>query len=215
MGKIFLSYFLYFYYVLLVKTVRMRLTGFDALRAEIKAGLTPVIGCTHGSMLGCLISCDEIPGAIMASLSKDGELISALLGRRGFHMVRGSSSKGGKAALIELLTTLKPGRSIGITFDGPRGPALKPKAGIAICALNATGSMFFIQTLPESRYLWKKLRSWDRFHLLFPFCKLRIACEKIQIEHVSKSNPEEWIAEFLLKLEQRAQEVYGKFYERA
>jgi len=60
--------------------------------------------------------------AVLISRSKDGQLLADVLAAFGLRCVRGSSSRGGQAALLELKSLLAAGYDIGITPDGPRGP---------------------------------------------------------------------------------------------
>ena len=58
----------------------------------------------------------------LVSQSKDGEILTNILNSWGYNVMRGSSSKGGKKALEELISvSLKS--SVVMTPDGPRGPA--------------------------------------------------------------------------------------------
>ena len=63
------------------------------------------------------------PGAGLISASRDGDLIADLTQRFGFEVVRGSSSRLGAKALLELENVLASGLDVLITPDGPRGPA--------------------------------------------------------------------------------------------
>jgi lysophospholipid acyltransferase (LPLAT)-like uncharacterized protein len=68
-------------------------------------------------------------GAVLISRHADGELIARIVERLGFVTARGSSTRGGSRAVLELLERIREGRVVGITPDGPRGPALQFKEG--------------------------------------------------------------------------------------
>ena len=74
------------------------------------------------------------PRKIMAlvSQSQDGDVIIRLLKSKGWLVVRGSSSRGGREALKELrkIHKEKSDYSILVTVDGPRGPSKKSKRGV-------------------------------------------------------------------------------------
>src|SRR5258706_8099016 len=62
--------------------------------------------------------------AAMVSASKDGGLLAAILEQFKVQPVRGSSSRRGPQALLELTGWAERGYDIAITPDGPRGPKL-------------------------------------------------------------------------------------------
>ncbi len=74
------------------------------------------------------------PGAGLVSASRDGDLVADLTQRFGFEVVRGSSSRLGASAILELSNVLATGRDILITPDGPRGPAYELGPGIIFLA---------------------------------------------------------------------------------
>src|SRR6266568_6285273 len=112
--------------------------------------------------------------AAMVSASKDGALLAAILECFKFQPVRGSSSRRGRQALLELTTWAERGYDLAITPDGPRGPCYVVQEGIMSLA-QITG----LPILPVSYYLGWKYRpnSWDRFQIPLPFtrCEVRVA----------------------------------------
>ena len=110
-------------------------------------------------------------GAALISASHDGDLLSDAIHRFDYDVVRGSSSKLGASALLQLGEELNAGRDVVITPDGPRGPAYELGPGIVFLA-QKTGA----QVLPmnmEYSSCWR-VKSWDRFIIPKPFCKVRI-----------------------------------------
>ena len=109
-------------------------------------------------------------GVALISASRDGAWLARLVHRFGFDVVRGSSSRKGAAAMLQLAAVIASGADAVITPDGPRGPAYRPGGGIILLA-QKTGA----QILPlnfEYSSCWR-LRSWDRFILPRPFCRAR------------------------------------------
>ena len=80
--------------------------------------------------------------------------------------IAGSTSRGGSSALRAILKQLKEGGCIGITPDGPRGPAMTVSIGIVNIARLA-GVPIVPLTYATSRR--RMLATWDRFHLALPF----------------------------------------------
>jgi len=121
----------------------------------------------HGRMMMCPTI--EPPGRrmhVLISQHRDGILISKTISHFGEATIAGSSSKGGSAAVKEILRKLKAGDNISITPDGPRGPAQQAQMGIVTVA-RLTGRCVLPVTFSASKH--KRLRSWDRFMVAYPF----------------------------------------------
>ena len=67
---------------------------------------------------------------ILISDHRDGELITQVVARLGFSVIRGSTTRGGTRALREMTTRVDPGH-LCVTPDGPRGPRRSVHQGIA------------------------------------------------------------------------------------
>ncbi|MDB6024618.1 MAG: hypothetical protein JWM68_841, partial [Verrucomicrobiales bacterium] len=72
--------------------------------------------------------------AAIVSASKDGGIVARILELFDSQPVRGSSSRRGAQALLELTTWVERGLDIAITPDGPRGPCYKIQDGITSLA---------------------------------------------------------------------------------
>ena len=110
-------------------------------------------------------------GAALISASRDGDLLTDAIERFGFDVVRGSSSRLGASALLQLSDTLAAGRDVVITPDGPRGPAYELGPGIIFLA-QKTGAPVLPMNLEYSN-CWR-FKSWDRFILPRPFSRVRV-----------------------------------------
>lgn len=110
-------------------------------------------------------------GAALISASRDGALLADLVQRFGFDVVRGSSSRKGITAMLQLADVMAKGRDAVITPDGPRGPAYEIGPGIVFLAQKSGAAVVPIN-MEYSSY-WR-LRSWDRFVLPRPFSKVRV-----------------------------------------
>jgi lysophospholipid acyltransferase (LPLAT)-like uncharacterized protein len=106
--------------------------------------------------------------AAIISASKDGALLAAILERFGVHPVRGSSSRRGPQALLELTSWAERGYDLAITPDGPRGPCYVVQEGVMSLA-QLTG----LPIVPFGFYAHRKIRlkSWDRFQIPLPFSR--------------------------------------------
>jgi lysophospholipid acyltransferase (LPLAT)-like uncharacterized protein len=110
-------------------------------------------------------------GAALISASRDGGWIAALVQRIGFDVVRGSSSRLGATAMLQLADVLAGGRDIVITPDGPRGPVYVLGPGIVLLAQKSGAAVFPLNL--EYSSCWR-VKSWDRFILPRPFSKARV-----------------------------------------
>ena len=69
--------------------------------------------------------------SVPISRSRDGEIIAVGLTRLGYGTSpRGSSSRGGAAALRGLVQLVRSGVTVSLQLDGPRGPARRAKLGM-------------------------------------------------------------------------------------
>lgn len=163
---------------LITCTLRVR---FDD-RAGIAAGQVrgPVIYCLwHNRLALCMfiwrrycgrhLRCNGL--AALISASKDGALLAATLEQFGVQPVRGSSSRRGAQALVELSSALERGVNVAITPDGPRGPMYRVQPGVAALA-QLTGATI----IPAASHISRKvtLKSWDRFQIPLPFALCEI-----------------------------------------
>jgi len=141
-------------------------------------------------------------GAALISASRDGDLLTDAVQRFGYDVVRGSSSRLGANAILQLAQVLASGRDVVITPDGPRGPAYELGPGIIFLA-QKTGAPVVSVNLEYSS-CWR-IKSWDRFIVPRPFAKVRMIIGTLH--HVkSTSTPEEFEAE-RLRLQQAMMEL--------
>lgn len=109
---------------------------------------------------------------VLVSRSRDGEIIAKTMELSRIGAVRGSSSRGAAGAARELLEKLRSGQAVGITPDGPRGPARTVKEGVLFLAQRA-GVPILPLTSAASRRI-ELARSWDRFHIPLPLSRIGI-----------------------------------------
>ena len=104
--------------------------------------------------------------AALISASKDGAFLAAILQNFGVQPVRGSSSRRGAQALLELASWAKRGYDLAVTPDGSRGPRYVVQEGVMALA-QVTG----LPIVPYSCQLgWKiRVKSWDGFQIPLPF----------------------------------------------
>ncbi len=105
-----------------------------SLRPRLEGGPLPASGILvlwHADMFPCLRAFAGRGMRVLVSRSRDGDLGAALAEALGYRVLRGSSSRGGVAALKRIARELEAeGGWIALVADGPRGPrgACKPGA---------------------------------------------------------------------------------------
>jgi lysophospholipid acyltransferase (LPLAT)-like uncharacterized protein len=109
--------------------------------------------------------------AAIASASRDGAMLARVIELLGVRPVRGSSSRRGAQALLEMGTLAEQGYDLAVTPDGPRGPRYKLQPGVV--GLAATTGLPIL--LACCHVVWKKeAPSWDRFQIPLPFSPVRV-----------------------------------------
>ncbi len=109
--------------------------------------------------------------AMLLSRHQDAEWLSQAARHMGFGTIRGSTSRGGVAALRELMRTSET-MNLTITPDGPRGPRRRLAAG-CIYASSRLGIPLVPVGLGYNRP-WRSRRAWDRFAIPRPYCRARV-----------------------------------------
>lgn len=109
--------------------------------------------------------------SLMISQSADGDLIAAVANYSGWHTARGSSSRGGRTALSQMIECINRTGLAAHILDGPRGPAGIVKAGVIKMAM-ATGARL-VPVYTEADSYWT-FNSWDRFMIPKPFARVTI-----------------------------------------
>ena len=154
-------------------TLRLRLVDVRHLEEARVSGKPLVLALWHDELF-------VMPGyrkttrmdvVIIVSQSKDGEFIARLLEKLGFRTARGSSTRGGVRALVEVRRLMREnGADAAVTVDGPRGPRHEVKEGAVYLAARS-GALLLPMRAVYSRA--KRFASWDRFQAPWPFSRVR------------------------------------------
>ncbi len=123
----------------------------------------------HGRMIPPAFTHRFRKVAIMISLHKDGEYIARVVRRLGFVPARGSTTRGGRAGLKQILSLAEAGHDLAFTPDGPRGPRYRVQPGVVFAA-SRTGLPLVAGAI-ETHPAWT-LRSWDEFQIPKPFARV-------------------------------------------
>jgi lysophospholipid acyltransferase (LPLAT)-like uncharacterized protein len=153
-------------------TYDWRVQGLEHLTGLRASGKAPIHAFWHGRVLSATLFFRDRGIIVITSENFDGEWIARIIGRFGYGTARGSSSRGGARALVQLRRELAAGRPVAFTLDGPRGPARVAQPG-ALWLAGATGH----PVLPfhiEADRAWTT-RSWDRHQVPKPGATLSVA----------------------------------------
>jgi lysophospholipid acyltransferase (LPLAT)-like uncharacterized protein len=129
-----------------------------------------VLALWHGQMLPLLTTHRDSGIAVLISEHRDGEIIARVAKAFGVGTVRGSTSRGGSRALLEMVAFLRRGGEVAITPDGPRGPRHRFAPGALVAAHRA--GVPVVGMAAHADRAWR-LRSWDVFEIPKPFAASR------------------------------------------
>jgi hypothetical protein len=153
-------------------TLRWRTDGTAHLTRILESGRQPVMAFWHGRILPATYYFRRRGIIVITSENFDGEWIAGIIQRFGFGVARGSTSRGGARALLELKRGMAAGHAAGFTVDGPRGPACSVQPG-AVWLAKTTGNPILPFHLEAARS-WSA-HSWDRTQIPKPFTTVALA----------------------------------------
>ena len=192
----------------LCHTYRWRIDGAEHYDAAVRSGKVPILALWHGRILPGLHYFRNRGVVVITSQNFDGEWIARILHKFGFGTARGSTSRGGARALVQLRQDLAKGKPAAFTVDGPRGPARVVQPGVAFLA-GATGHPILPYHIEADRYWTAK--SWDRTQIPKPFATVALVIgAPILVDGTSEralSDGRERVTTALSTLERRASEL--------
>jgi lysophospholipid acyltransferase (LPLAT)-like uncharacterized protein len=153
-------------------TLRWKTDGLEHFDAIVRSGRQPIMAFWHGRILPATYYFRRRGIVVITSENFDGEWIAGIIERFGYGTARGSTSRGGLKALLQLKRDLAAGKPAGFTLDGPRGPARVAQPG-AVWLAKSTGHPVLPFHLEADRY-WS-VNSWDRTQIPKPFATVAIA----------------------------------------
>jgi lysophospholipid acyltransferase (LPLAT)-like uncharacterized protein len=183
---------------LLGSTLRWKTDGLEHFDAIVAGGHQPVMAFWHGRILPATYYYRRRGIVVITSENFDGEWIAGIIERFGYGTARGSTSRGGRRALLQLVRDMAAGKPAGFTLDGPRGPARVAQPG-AVWLAKTTGNPVLPFHLEANRH-WT-MNSWDRTQIPRPFSTVAIAMG--EPFHVAADADEAGLERARLMLEER------------
>jgi lysophospholipid acyltransferase (LPLAT)-like uncharacterized protein len=153
-------------------TYHWRESGARRFAAVIADGRQPILALWHGRILPATLYFRDRGIVAMTSENFDGEWVARLMRRFGYRAARGSTSRGGARALVQLRREMAEGFPAAFTVDGPRGPARRVQPG-AVWLASATGNPILPFHIEASRF-WT-VKSWDRHQVPKPGSDVAVA----------------------------------------
>ena len=150
----------------LCRTYRWRIEGAEHFDEAVRSGKGPILALWHGRILAATLYFKHRGIVALTSENFDGEWIARIHERFGYRAARGSTSRSGRKAMLQLTREIGAGRPVAFTVDGPRGPARVAQPG-AVWLARATGN----PVLPfhaEASSHWSA-SSWDHTQVPKPF----------------------------------------------
>ena len=144
---------------------------------------------------------------VMSSRSFDSEYIARFIQRFGYGAAKGSSTRGARAGLIQMIRAVRSGKSAAFTVDGPGGPIYVAKPGALLLAKKSGAAI-----LPFSISLdrcWR-LPSWDRIEIPKPFARAFVVIgERIYVRDADDEVEQQRFQRALDELRERGAELAG------
>jgi lysophospholipid acyltransferase (LPLAT)-like uncharacterized protein len=153
-------------------TYRWRVSGYEHYESIVASGKQPIFAFWHGRILPATLFWKNRGIVVITSQNFDGEWIAGIIRRFGYGTARGSTSRGGARALVQLRRDLADGKPAAFTIDGPRGPARVAQPG-ALFLAGATGQPILPFHIEATRF-WTA-GSWDQTQVPKPFSTVAVA----------------------------------------
>lgn len=152
------------------KTLRFETEGQENFESIEAAGKIPIYSLWHNRIFAGTYYLRNRGIVVITSQSFDGEYIARFLLRFGFGAVRGSSTRGGVKALVEMIRLMREGLPMAFTVDGPKGARYVAKSGACFLA-KKTGNPLMPFSV-ECQKFWT-LNSWDKLQIPKPFSRAK------------------------------------------
>jgi lysophospholipid acyltransferase (LPLAT)-like uncharacterized protein len=163
---------------LLGLTWRYRLRNREIVEALRAQGRPILFALWHGELLALLWLHRRERMSVLISQHSDGEVIARIARSLGYEAVRGSTSRGGVRAALELVQVLEARREVAITPDGPRGPRHEFAPGTLAIAQRSGAPLVCVRANASRGW---HLRTWDRFVIPKPFARITVGYSEPEV----------------------------------
>jgi hypothetical protein len=168
--QIFLASWVGYFAVLLVgRTLRWEVFGWENWEAARRRGQGLIYTFWHREIFSATWFWRKRGIVVMTSQNFDGEYIARIIQKHGYGAARGSSSRGARRALVEMVRCHRNGLDTAFTIDGPRGPRFVAKRGAVVLAKATGAAILCFHSAARRRYVFRK--SWDLTEFPLPFSR--------------------------------------------
>jgi len=194
-------------------TLKWRVEGLQHYDEIVLGGRQPIMAFWHGRILPATIYFKDRGIVVITSENFDGQWIAGIIERFGYATARGSTSRGGRRALIQMVRDMEAGKPAGFTLDGPRGPARVAQPG-AVWLSKTTGNPVLPFHLEADRH-WT-INSWEQTQIPKPFSTIGLVVGQPFVVPQDADDAEieasrRHLEEQLRVLESRARELASRF----
>ncbi|QQS31705.1 MAG: lysophospholipid acyltransferase family protein [Acidobacteriota bacterium] len=152
-------------------TIRFETRGIERFDEVAAAGKIPIYCFWHDRIVSGTYYFRGRGIIVLSSSSFDSEYTARCIQRFGFGIIKGSSTRGGVQALVNMIRMMKQGYAMAFTSDGPKGPRYVAKAGPVLLA-KKTGNPLIPFVFECMRF--RTIKSWDRLQIPLPFTRAAV-----------------------------------------
>ena len=169
LGQNVLSLLGYLYIQLVYRTSRWDYKNRHIIEEYLKTDRPFMVCFWHGRLMMLPLAWQwGRPFKMLISEHGDGTIIGKVVRYFKLGWVAGSTTRGGAKASLALIQLSRGGTIIGITPDGPRGPACRVSRGTVALARWTQADLIPVTfSVRNGRYL----KTWDRFLIPRPFTR--------------------------------------------
>ena len=162
----------YFAVLAIGRSLRWEINGWENFDAATRLGKSLIYAFWHSEIFPATWFWRNRGIIVMTSQNFDGEYIGRIIGMHGYGAARGSSSRGGVRALVEMIRAIRKGHPAAFTLDGPRGPRHVAKPGAVLLAKASGSPILCFHIALERAWIFRK--SWDKTQIPKPFARAAI-----------------------------------------
>ena len=153
---------------LIGRTIRFEVSGSEHYEKIFGDGYLPIYVFWHECIFLSTYWWRNRRIVVLTSKSFDGEYIARFIQRFGYGAVRGSSTRGGVGAVVEMVRLMRSGCPTAFTIDGPKGPPRVAKSGAVLLAKKSGHPVLPFSIALQSRWI---APTWDSFQVPKPFSR--------------------------------------------
>ena len=150
------------------RTTKFEVTGWENHEQIFRDGQLPIYVFWHERIFLTTYWWRNRRIVVLTSRSFDGEYIARFIQRFGYGAVRGSSTRGGVGAVVEMVRLMRQGCTTAFTIDGPKGPPRVAKMGAVLLAKKSGHPILPVTMALERRWI---APTWDSFQVPKPFSR--------------------------------------------